>query len=202
MKKKKKNSEDTQQLLETIVEGILDKKGNNIAILKLAAIDNSVCDYFVICDADSNRQVDAITFNVEKMAKEKLNEKVVRIEGLENSQWVLMDYFSIIVHVFQKQYRTFYNLEALWADSEITYIKEGHKSDKEAKKARSKKTTIEEDLKPEKETKKSRSKKITIDEDLETEKETKKSRSKKITIENDPKPVKEVKKTRSKKTTK
>lgn len=109
-------------LVDTIVEGILEVKGRNISILNLKDIHNRVCDYFIICQADSNTQVNAIAGSVEEMVKKKLGERPYRKEGFENSEWILVDYVTVVVHIFQTEVRNFYNLESLWADAEVTEI--------------------------------------------------------------------------------
>lgn len=114
----------TTQLLETIIDEIINKKGKQILKLDLTAIPNSVCKYFVICHGDSNIHVTAIAEAVEDKVEEKNNEKVWKREGLENAQWILLDYVDVVVHVFQKNYRDFYNLEDLWADAEAEMIEE------------------------------------------------------------------------------
>ncbi|MFP4619758.1 MAG: ribosome silencing factor [Bacteroidales bacterium] len=117
MKISKQEEIITEELLETIIKGIQDKKGKEIVSLNISKIENSICDYFVICHGTSSRHVDAITDSIEQKVKKELNEKPYHKEGLENLTWVLIDYASIIIHVFQKESRDFYNLEDLWADA-------------------------------------------------------------------------------------
>jgi ribosome-associated protein len=117
-----KVKDSTQLLADAIVEGILEVKGRNISMLNLTGIHNRVCDYFIICEADSNTQVNAIAGSVEEMVKKLTNERPYRKEGFENSEWILVDYVTVVVHVFQTQIRNFYNLESLWADAEVTKI--------------------------------------------------------------------------------
>ncbi len=105
------------ELLETIVTAIADKKGKNIISLDLSGFDGAICSAFVICNADSTTQVAAIADGVEEKVLEKLGEKVRRVEGLNNSVWVVMDYTDIMVHIFQTDLRGFYDLEQLWADA-------------------------------------------------------------------------------------
>ena len=76
-----------------------------------------MCDYFVICHGTSSRHVDGIIDSIEQIVKKELNEKPFHKEGIENLTWVLLDYASVIIHVFQKEYREFYNLEDLWGDA-------------------------------------------------------------------------------------
>jgi ribosome-associated protein len=110
--------------LSQIITAIQEKKGKNISTLNFENISNSICDYFVICEADNARMVDSIVDEIEKQVHEKINIRPHHIEGKENSNWVLLDYFNIIVHVFQDNFREFYSLEKLWADAEITHINE------------------------------------------------------------------------------
>lgn len=111
-------------LTRAIVEGILEKKGQNIKVLDLRKIENSVCDYFIICEGNSNTQVDAIADSVEGMVKKNLNQRPYRSEGWENALWILIDYVNVVVHVFEKETRYFYNLESLWADATEIPVKQ------------------------------------------------------------------------------
>ncbi|KOS04720.1 ribosome-associated protein IOJAP [Flavobacterium akiainvivens] len=119
MAKKKVNNDD---LLAGIIKGIEEVKGNDIDILDLRAIDNTVCDYFVICNGTSNTQVNAIVHSIQKIVSRDLKDKPWHVEGTENGEWVLMDYVNIVVHVFQKHVREYYNIESLWGDAKITSI--------------------------------------------------------------------------------
>ncbi|WP_396174983.1 ribosome silencing factor [Flavobacterium sp.] len=116
----KKISKD--DLLTNIIRGIEEVKGNDIEILDLREIENTVCDYFVICNGNSNTQVNAIVNSVQKTVSKELKDKPWHVEGNDNGEWVLMDYVDIVVHVFQKQIREFYNIEGLWGDAKITII--------------------------------------------------------------------------------
>ena len=109
-------------LLETIIEGIQELKGINTAILDLKKIETAVCKYFVICSGTSNTHVSSITDSVKKIVSKEIQEKPWHIEGLNTSEWVLIDYSDIVVHVFQEQTRDFYRLEDLWGDAEIRTI--------------------------------------------------------------------------------
>lgn len=117
---KKENS--TDELISLILKGIEEVKGNDIEILDLREIENTVCDYFVICSGTSNTQVNAIVNSVSKTVSKAAHEKPWHVEGAENSEWILMDYVSVVVHVFQKQIREFYDLEGLWGDAKSTLI--------------------------------------------------------------------------------
>jgi ribosome-associated protein len=90
--------------------------------MNLQSIHNRVCDYFIICQADSNTQVNAIAESIQETVKKMTGDKPYRSEGFENSEWILIDYVTVVVHVFQSHIRNFYNLESLWADAETTQI--------------------------------------------------------------------------------
>ncbi len=109
-------------LLANIIKGIEDVKGEDINILDLREIDTAVCDYFIICNGNSNTQVNAIVNSIQKSVSKELKDKPWHVEGTDNGEWVLMDYVNIVVHVFQKQIREFYNIEGLWGDAKITII--------------------------------------------------------------------------------
>jgi ribosome-associated protein len=112
----------TDVLLTCIIKGIEEVKGNDIEILDLREIDTAVCDYFVICNGSSNTQVNAIVNSVQKLVSKEIKDKPWHVEGTDNAEWVLMDYVSIVVHVFQKEIRDYYNIEGLWGDAKITTI--------------------------------------------------------------------------------
>ena len=109
-------------LLETIIEGIQEVKGIDTAILDLKKIETAVCKYFVICSGTSNTHVSSIADSVKKIVSKEIQEKPWHIEGLNTSEWVLLDCSDIVVHVFQEQTREFYRLEDLWGDAEIRTI--------------------------------------------------------------------------------
>ena len=116
----KKIDKDTIKLHDVIIEAIQEKKGDNIISIGLSEIEGSVSDFFIITSANSTTQVDAIANEVQEQTREKLKEKVWKKEGEDNSQWILMDYGSIVVHVFQTPYREFYKIEELWADGKLS----------------------------------------------------------------------------------
>lgn len=104
--------------IEVIVDAILEKKGQNVISLDLRKEGSGICDFFVICNADSTTNVSAIADNIEDQMIIKLNKKVLRSQGKENRFWIIQDYGDIVVHVFQTEYRNFYRLEDLWSDCE------------------------------------------------------------------------------------
>lgn len=117
---KKNNSID--QLITVILGGIEDVKGKDIRILDLRELENTVCDYFIICEGTSNTQVNAIVNSVQKKVSKELKDHPWHIEGNDNAEWVLMDYVNVVVHVFQKHIRHYYDIESLWGDAKTTVI--------------------------------------------------------------------------------
>jgi len=117
-----KQNYSKDDLLAVIIKGIEDVKGADIEILDLREIENTVCDYFIICNGNSNTQVAAIANSIQKVVSKELKEKPWHVEGMENAEWVLIDYVNIVIHVFQKHIREYYNIESLWGDAKITSI--------------------------------------------------------------------------------
>jgi ribosome-associated protein len=113
---------NADQLITTIISGIEDVKGKEITVLDLRDIENTVCDYFIVCEGTSNTQVNAIVNSIQKQVSKTLKDKPWHIEGTDNAEWVLMDYVNVVVHVFQKQIREYYVIESLWGDAKTTQI--------------------------------------------------------------------------------
>jgi len=118
-----KGKNNADQLISSILEGIEDVKGQEINILDLRELENTVCDYFIICEGTSNTQVNAIVNSINKKVSKELKDKPWHIEGSDNAEWVLLDYVNVVVHVFQKHIRAFYDIESLWGDAKTTEIK-------------------------------------------------------------------------------
>lgn len=114
----------TDKLLEVVIEGLKNNKAKEIHILNMKNLENSVAEYFVICHGTSRTHVASTANSVEKEVKEVLSEYPWKKEGHTNGEWVLVDYSSIVVHVFQKEARDFYNIEELWADAEVTVLED------------------------------------------------------------------------------
>ena len=112
------------RLHHLIIESIQDKKGKEIVSIDLREVDDAVTDYFIICHGESTTQVKAIGEHIEQQTKILLNERVGHREGYDNMEWVLLDYFNIVVHVFLKDKRSYYNLEELWNDGNIQEFNE------------------------------------------------------------------------------
>ena len=119
MAKKKSNADE---LISKIISGVEGVKGIDTSLLDLRDIENTVCSYFIVCSGSSNTHVNAIVSSVQKTVSKELREKPFHTEGLENSEWVLIDYVNIVVHVFQKHIREYYNIEELWGDAKTTQI--------------------------------------------------------------------------------
>ena len=117
-----KKQVSTDDLISVIIQGIEEVKGENIQLLDLRDIENTVCDYFIICSGNSNTQVKAISGSIQKTVSKQVKDKPWHIEGENNAEWILMDYVNVAVHVFQKQIRDFYDIESLWGDAKITEI--------------------------------------------------------------------------------
>ncbi|MFT5970958.1 MAG: ribosome-associated protein [Flavobacteriales bacterium] len=113
---------DIERLKEVIITGIEDKKGEDIVVLDLRQIEHSVTDFFVICHANSNTQVNALADSVEDTVRKTLNDKPWHTEGHGNSEWILLDYVNVVVHIFQTEMRETYDLESLWGDALIHQI--------------------------------------------------------------------------------
>ncbi|WP_194851058.1 ribosome silencing factor [Nonlabens antarcticus] len=113
-------------LISQIIAGMEDAKGNNITILDLRDIENTVTSYFIICNGNSNTQVNAIVNSVQRKVSKELQENAWHVEGSSAAEWVLMDYVDVVVHVFQKHIREYYDLEGLWGDAKTTNIESNY----------------------------------------------------------------------------
>lgn len=118
-RKKAVAKKDITQVNEWIVEAIENKKGSEITTIDISSISNAVCDYFIITHASSKRQVAAIADSIDELVKKNLNLDPSHIEGYDNSEWIVLDYFDVIVHIFLEEKRKFYQLEQLWGDAKI-----------------------------------------------------------------------------------
>lgn len=117
-----KTSSSADQLISHILKGIEEVKGKDVNILDLRELDNTVCDYFIICNGTSNTQVNAIVNSIQKIVSRELKDKPWHVEGTDNAEWVLMDYVNVVVHVFQKNIREYYDIEGLWGDAKMTAV--------------------------------------------------------------------------------
>lgn len=119
-----KKLEAADILSNVIIDGMLANKAKDIISLNLKDIESAVCDYFIICHGTSNTHVSAISNSVIKETTTVLDDKPWHREGMENGEWILLDYGNVVAHIFQREVREFYNIERLWGDAEINHIKE------------------------------------------------------------------------------
>ncbi len=117
-----KHKANADLLITEVLKGIEKVKGQHINILDLREIENTVCDYFIICEGTSNTQVNAIAGSIQKTVSKAIQDKPWHIEGEANAEWILLDYVNVVVHVFQKHIREHYDIESLWGDAKITVI--------------------------------------------------------------------------------
>ena len=122
MRKNKEYSVD--DLCRVIVNGMLEKKATDIAVMDLRGVKNAITDYFIICSGNSDTQIDAIAFSVEDEVEKNLQQSVWHREGKQNREWILLDFVDVVVHIFRKDRRSFYDLESLWGDANTTYYGE------------------------------------------------------------------------------
>ncbi len=117
-----KKTVSADELIAVIIKGIDEVKGEDIQLLDLREIENTVCDYFIICTGNSNTQVNAISGSIQKLVSKETKDKPWHVEGETNAEWILVDYVNVVVHIFQKHVRDFYDIESLWGDAKITQI--------------------------------------------------------------------------------
>ncbi|MCL2417009.1 MAG: ribosome silencing factor [Bacteroidales bacterium] len=147
-KSKPRNS--TELLFDTIFDAMHDKKAENILLLDLTKIKGANFDYFIITHGNSTTQVNAIAEEVRRKVKTILHMNPAHAEGFTNSEWVLLDYLDVVVHIFQHEVREHYQLENLWADAVITPIVE----EIPVKKPATKKEPVKKEAQPRASTKK------------------------------------------------
>ena len=117
-------SDNVESLVATVVAAMDSVKGKEIVTLDLRETGTSVTDYFVICHANSKTQVDAIADKVIDQVLENNKVKPYHVEGRDNTEWILIDFVDVVVHVFLQSARQFYQLEELWADAEKMVTRE------------------------------------------------------------------------------
>ena len=122
VKKTIRKINEAENLRDLIIDGLQEKKAKEIVSIDLRSLKNSVADFFVVCHADSKTHTDAIARSVEEYVSKKIGEDPFHKEGMGTSEWVLLDYLNVVVHIFQKEKRDYYGIERLWADAEIKQI--------------------------------------------------------------------------------
>jgi len=113
--------DETEVLVQKIAEGIQEKKGKKITVVNMTKLE-AICRYFVICEGTSNTQILAIENSIKDYVRENAGVKPFAVDGLNNALWVAMDYGEVMVHIFERETRVFYNLEHLWSDATLTDI--------------------------------------------------------------------------------
>ena len=120
--KKQTKPTSSDQLVTSVIRGMQDMKAEKICLIDLRGIENAVSDYFVICSGNSDIHLQGIYKNVEKEVEESHNEEPWMVEGRTNREWILLDYASVVAHIFKNEKRDFYGLEDLWGDAKIIEI--------------------------------------------------------------------------------
>jgi ribosome-associated protein len=121
---KKKNKADSEKLSNAVVSGMQEVKASDIVVLDLREVKNAVADFFIICSGGSDKQVDAIANSIDQEVFKKIKENPWHTEGKNNKEWMILDYISVVAHIFRKDRRQFYSLERLWGDAVITEIED------------------------------------------------------------------------------
>ncbi len=119
MQKTAEKAITSTRLSEVIVEGMLEKKAEDVVIMDLREVKTAVADYFVICSGNSDTQMDAISESIEEQVQKTTSQKPWKREGGDRKEWILIDYVDVVVHIFNKEKRKFYALEELWGDARI-----------------------------------------------------------------------------------
>ena len=122
MIQKKVKEVSSSILSEWIVNGMVEKKASDVLVMDLKEVKNAVADYFVICSGNSDTQIEAISKSIEEHIHKRSKKNPWKREGLQNKEWILLDYIDVVAHIFNKEKRTFYGLEELWGDATITRV--------------------------------------------------------------------------------
>lgn len=120
---KKKRAQSSEKLSKAIVKGMQEKKALDIVVMDLREVKNAVADFFVICSGASDKQLSAISQSVDDEVFKALKENPWHAEGKNNKEWMLLDYITVVAHVFKKDKREYYALEKLWGDAQIKEVK-------------------------------------------------------------------------------
>ena len=114
-------NKDDKLLISNIVKGMQEQKAKKIAVVDMTEIE-APCQYFVICEGTSTRQVEAIAETMRDFVRINMKQKPFAADGYENALWIVLDYGVVVVHIFQRETREFYDIEHLWNDAKIEYI--------------------------------------------------------------------------------
>ncbi|PSQ99009.1 MAG: ribosome silencing factor [Bacteroidetes bacterium QS_9_68_14] len=115
-------TDPTPRLAACVVDAMAERKAADITVLDLRAAGGGVADFFVVATGSSDRQIRAIASAVEEDAEERLEETPWHVEGKEHARWVVLDYVNVVVHVFSREKREYYDLERLWGDADIEHV--------------------------------------------------------------------------------
>lgn len=118
----KKVKTASEMLASIAVQGIFEKKGEDVVQIDLRSIKNAVADFFIVCHGTSRAQVEAIADSVQMEIKKAVGLNVWKKEGFENAEWILLDYVDVVIHIFQEANRKYYRLEDLWADAGVNKL--------------------------------------------------------------------------------
>ena len=119
---KQKTITSSEILAEVAVKGLQEVKGLDIVVMDLRKVVGAVADFFIVCSGTSDKHVQALSNSAEEFAIKDLQDKPISIEGYQQGEWVLVDFVDVVVHVFQRDKRKFYNIEDLWADADFREI--------------------------------------------------------------------------------
>ncbi|MDE6716713.1 MAG: ribosome silencing factor [Muribaculaceae bacterium] len=114
--------QENKDIVKEIVEAVQDRKGKHITIIDLSKVDGASTDTFVICEGRSTSQVSAIADSIREEVQKKTSRKPYNYDGYRNSQWIVIDYGEVMVHIFLPDVREYYNIEDLWSDGKIKEI--------------------------------------------------------------------------------
>jgi ribosome-associated protein len=120
----RKKKQDSEKLADLVVKGMQEKKAIDIVVMDLREVKNAVADFFVLCSGNSDKQLSAISDSVDEVVYKDLKENPWHSEGKNNKEWMLLDYISVVAHIFKKDRREFYALEKLWGDAKTTLIED------------------------------------------------------------------------------
>ena len=113
---------ETDTLLSSIIAGAQEKKAKKIVTIDLSSIEESICKYFVVCEGTSNSHIMGVTDSIKNFVRTNLGEYASATDGYDNAQWIAIDYGDIMVHIFNREARQFYDIEHLWGDARIQEI--------------------------------------------------------------------------------
>lgn len=119
---KRTKAKGSEILAGSVIEGMQEKKGQEIVSIDIRNFKSAIADFFVICHADSRPHVEALADSVEEIVFKHSGELPAHKEGMENAEWILLDYVNVVVHIFRKEKRDFFGIERLWADAHIRTI--------------------------------------------------------------------------------